>query len=1144
MLLLVGAIALPLMAIGAGTLWLNYRGDRARAEAQLLEQARGLARLVDSQFEQAEVVARTLAASPTLARGDLEAFKGELRAARDALSAGVPPGTPPAMLSLLDTEGARLLDTRASDGNGNGLQGLPHALAAAETGLPQVSNLFIGRVTRLPIVAVAVPVFARDDSDTPRVTGAISIALPRTRLLGLVNEAGLPPGSAASVLDRRGTVVARSLRDAETVGKLPMPAVLAAVMERGEGFAPRGTPTLEAVPSTIAFARAPASGYVVKLDIPEAVFVAPLRAALWHNAAVGLAVLGLGLAMAILVARHVVGALRRVPRLATAAAAVAERPAPAGLAEADELAAAIASALIERERATAQTRALFESSPVGVVISDTDGRVHQANDAFLGIVGRTRAELESGAIRWDEITPEEWLARDETAIAEAVARGRCTPYEKEYRRPDGTRVPVLLSFSFIDRAAGTAATFVVDLTQARDAEAARHASEEFAQSILNATSDCVVVLDAEGRVAFMNEPGRCQKELDDVAQAIGCPVEALWPEESRPKVRAALALARSGQVAQYTAFGPTAKGTPRWWDVTVSALPGAAGQPGRLLSVARDVTAARQAAEALRKSEERLRLAQDAGGIGAWEADLVTGTRHWSDSTYRLWGIDPGATITPEYLLCLVHEDDRALMREAVARAKRPEGPFAEVEFRIHRPADGALRWINSRSEAVACDPESGLPVRQVGVMRDITSAKLAEATLARANANLEARVAERTRDLQEAAEELRAEMRRREETQMALAQAQKLEALGQLTGSVAHDFNNVLAAVMGSLRLITRRAADEQVLSLARSGERAAERAATLIRQLMAFARREDLEPVVVSPARVLEEVDQMLRRAVGTGITLTLRAAPDTRHVLTDPHRLEVALLNLAANARDAMDGAGTIQVEARNAVAGSGEERPEELDPALDYVVVAVRDSGPGMPPEVMARAAEPFFTTKPRGQGTGLGLAMVHGFARQSGGALRLTSVPGSGTSAEIWLPRAARDATAPATVEAEPDPALHGAATILVVDDDDQVRLVMATQLRDLGYDVVEASGMASAMALAAATPHFDLVLTDVTMPGGRGPDLALRLRATHPGTPIIFVSGYSDPGALTGEVVMAKPFTAAELSRRVLAALGRLPISA
>lgn len=410
---------------------------------------------------------------------------------------------------------------------------------------------------------------------------------------------------------------------------------------------------------------------------------------------------------------------------------------------------------------------------------------------------------------------------------------------------------------------------------------------------------------------------------------------------------------------------------------------------------------------------------------------------------------------------------------------------------------------------------------------------------LARDRSELERLVEERTRALTEAAAELRAEMRRREEAQKALLQTQKLEALGLLTGGIAHDLNNVLTAISGSYRLIGRRTSDPDLLELVKHGEHAASRASSLVRQLLAFARREELKPTALNLADVLPAAKQLIRHTAGARIALSVWVAPDVWPVLADPRQLEVALLNLVANARDAMPNGGLLAISARNL---APEERPEALRPG-DYVSVSVRDEGEGMPPEVLGRVTEPFFTTKPRGKGTGLGLAMVHGFAEQSSGCLRIESAVGAGTTVEIVLPRAAltglRAEEAVADAFETLDPVLHGRASILLAEDDDQVRPVMAAFLRDLGYEVVEAGNAEAAATLALGMEALDLLVTDLEMPGLDGASLAARLRAERPGLPALFVTGCTPGPELAGESILRKPVTGSELAAAILDQLNR-----
>lgn len=409
-----------------------------------------------------------------------------------------------------------------------------------------------------------------------------------------------------------------------------------------------------------------------------------------------------------------------------------------------------------------------------------------------------------------------------------------------------------------------------------------------------------------------------------------------------------------------------------------------------------------------------------------------------------------------------------------------------------------------------------------------------AEEALRRLNAELEQRVAERTSALRGAADELAAEMRRREDMQTTLLQSQKLEALGQLVGGVAHDFNNILAAILGSYQLIDSRVDQPSVRQVVAHGRRAAERAAELIRHLLAFARREELKPRAVMLADLIPGLQGLFGHAVGGTVETSFDVPDGIWPVLVDEHRLEVALLNLAVNARDAMPLGGRLSISASNRVVPVADGRFARPG---DYVAITVKDDGSGMPPEILARATEPFFTTKETGKGTGLGLATVHGFVEQSGGRMFIESEVGEGTCIEIVLPRAAVvTEVRPAETAAD---GIHGDAVIMVVDDDDQVRPVTATFLRDVGYDVIEAASAEAALVLGIAARRLDVVLCDVMMPGEDGPTFAGRLRAERPSVPFIFMTGHADRRRLADEVVIDKPFSGPQLLAALVSALDR-----
>jgi signal transduction histidine kinase/CheY-like chemotaxis protein len=380
----------------------------------------------------------------------------------------------------------------------------------------------------------------------------------------------------------------------------------------------------------------------------------------------------------------------------------------------------------------------------------------------------------------------------------------------------------------------------------------------------------------------------------------------------------------------------------------------------------------------------------------------------------------------------------------------------------------------------------------------------------------LEQRVEQRTAERQAALEQLH--------------EAQKLETLGQLTGGVAHDFNNLLTPILGTLDLLQRKLhgedarADRWIANALQSGERAK----TLVQRLLGFARRQELQTAPIDVAALVDGMHDLIASSVGSTIEVRLRCAAALPPALADPHQLELAILNLCVNARDAMAGGGLLTIAAESVVLGPGS--PLKLPPGL-YLRVSVVDTGSGMDAETLARAVEPFFSTKETGRGTGLGLSMVHGLAAQLGGAFQLSSVPGQGTRADLFLPAAASRPAA----DAEPAPAAAVAPLrsleLLVVDDEELVRQGTAEMLRQLGHVVREAGGGADALAMLAADPAIEAVVTDYKMPRMDGAELARRIREKRPGMPILLISGYTgaaDP--IDGLPRLNKPFGLNELA--------------
>jgi PAS domain S-box-containing protein len=381
------------------------------------------------------------------------------------------------------------------------------------------------------------------------------------------------------------------------------------------------------------------------------------------------------------------------------------------------------------------------------------------------------------------------------------------------------------------------------------------------------------------------------------------------------------------------------------------------------------------------------------------------------------------------------------------------------------------------------------------------------------------------------------------------LRQSQKMEAVGQLTGGLAHDFNNLLTGIMGALEILDRRLAQGQAVDARRYigvAQGAAQRAAALTQRLLAFARRQALDARSTAVNRLVEDMRELIERTMGPSIRVRIDAAVDLWQACVDPNQLENALLNLCLNARDAMPAGGSLGIEARNRHLDAETAAEHEM-PAGNYVVLSVSDSGTGMPPEVMAKVFEPFFTTKPVGAGTGLGLSMVYGFTRQSGGHVWIESSVGIGTTVRILLPRHAGEQLDTAPVVAPPLPRRAGAGdTILVVDDEAMIRLWVTEVLNDLGYVTLETQNAEEALQLIESGRRIDLVITDIGLPGGiDGRELAAAARALREQLPILLMTGYGEDvagqfsPARPGEEMLRKPFAMQELALRVSTLLGK-----
>jgi PAS domain S-box-containing protein len=549
-------------------------------------------------------------------------------------------------------------------------------------------------------------------------------------------------------------------------------------------------------------------------------------------------------------------------------------------------------------------------------------------------------------------------------------------------------------------------------------------------------------------------------------------------------------------------------GVQRWVQARGRGIFSPDGTCLRVVGTAMDITKEREIAEALRRSEEQLRLAAEYAEVGLWDIDLVNDIVYWPPRVHEMFGFPPDAPVTMKQFRAALHPADKRKTIAAILAACDPrQRTFYDADYRIIRKTDGAVRWMSAKGRALFDD--KGTCVRMLGVILDITERKAIEERLHELNETLEQRVAERTAAL--------------EQSQAALQQAQKMEAIGNLTGGIAHDFNNLLQGLTGSLDLIRRKPENvERVRRWAEAGLQAAERGAKLTAQLLAFSRSQKMEMKALNITALLDGMRELLVRTLGPSIQVMLELSPDAQAVLGDETQLEMAILNLAINARDAMEGTGILTI--RTGALSIAEDG--ELTPG-DYIELSVTDTGCGMPPDVAMRAFDPFFTTKEVGKGTGLGLSQVYGMARQAGGTVRIASAPGEGTVVRILLRATQLDARQEADAAKE-NVETAAQATVLVVDDDPDVRQFLTDSLDTFGYKTITASdGTAGLDILDRMRP--DLLIVDYAMPGMTGAQLASQARTKHPGLPILFASGYAETSALETALdgkalVLRKPF--------------------
>lgn len=541
-------------------------------------------------------------------------------------------------------------------------------------------------------------------------------------------------------------------------------------------------------------------------------------------------------------------------------------------------------------------------------------------------------------------------------------------------------------------------------------------------------------------------------------------------------------------------------GTRFWASESTISVHDEQGQLVGFVKKLRDLSESKQAEEELRRNQEALELAHEAAGLGTWDYDLVTGEIRWDNRAKQLFGLPADVTLTYETWVEALHPDDRGPIEELWRRALQEHTPYS-AEHRVIWP-DGSTHWIAVLGRSTD-DPASGEPLRMRGVMVDITA---------------------------------------RKRTEERLQEALRLEAVGRLAGGIAHDLNNMLAAILGFSDFLSQSLAPNDPLQAdVEQIAHAATRSTSLTRQLLAFARRELIQPRRFNLNSVVQRAAGMLRPGLGENVEFTVRFSPSAGIIFADPGRVEQILMNLVLNARDAMPQGGRVTVETTLTTleSGSAARHPDAEIPPGRYVVLSVTDTGHGMEAATLLRIWEPFFTTKPAGEGTGLGLSVVYGSVKQSGGFVWADSEPNKGTVIQIYWPEVGIAVEAPS--EGAPLTAVAGGSeSVLIVEDEPVLRALTKRTLDSRGYQCMDVGSGDEALALLQRRDvHVDLVITDVVMPGMSGGSLGERLALLRPGVPVLYMSGFADDDVIrrglldSGRPFLQKPFSPHDLARTV-----------
>lgn len=625
-------------------------------------------------------------------------------------------------------------------------------------------------------------------------------------------------------------------------------------------------------------------------------------------------------------------------------------------------------------------------------------------------------------------------------------------------------------------------------------------AERFRLLVESVTDYAIYMLDPAGYVASWNAGAERAKGYQR-HEIIGDHFSRFYTEEDRKTGLPQRALDTAAREGKFEGEGWRIRknGTRMWAHVVIDPIRAADGTLLGFAKITRDLTERRNSHEELRQSEELFRLlVQGVADYAIYMLDPNGRITNWNSGANRIKGYTAAEIVGEHFSRFYTQEDREAGEPARALEIARREGRYEKEAQRVRK--DGSRFWANVVIDAIHND--RGELIGFAKITRDVTERVETERELAKA------------RD--------------------AFFQAQKMEALGQLTGGIAHDFNNLLMAVLSSLEMMRKQMPeDPRLVQLLDNAVQGAERGAALTHRMLSFARRQDLTPTQLDIPALVAGLKGLLEGTLGPSIQVITHVHGDVRPAFADANQLELAILNLAVNARDAMPGGGSIAIDIREDLA----KETADGVAAGHYVCVSITDAGEGMDAETLARATEPFFTTKGVGRGTGLGLSMVHGFAEQMSGRLTLSSRKGEGTTAELWIPVASEEAAnaPPAELKADASPAGTRPLVILAVDDDALVLMNTTAMLEDLGHRVLEASNGHEALDVLRAHADIDIVITDFAMPRMTGRDLAAAIVKERPGLPVVLATGYAElpTGAEVDAHRLPKPFGQTELARAI-----------